>query len=52
MFGMNQGPMTSMQIMDILNQNQMMKIMTYTIYINSKSNDDESNDKYIKFVGL
>ena len=34
MFGMNQGPMTSMQIMNILNQNQMMKMMTYTLIQN------------------
>ena len=34
MFGMNQGPMTFNQIMDILNQNEMMKIMVFTLIQN------------------
>ena len=34
MFGMNQGPMNSFQIMNILNNNQMMKYMTYILIQN------------------
>ena len=34
MFGINQGSMNSFQIMNILNNNQMMKYMTYTLIQN------------------
>ena len=34
MFGMNQGPMNSFQIMNILNNNPMMKYMTYILIQN------------------
>ena len=46
MFGMNQSSMNSIQIMNILNDEND------DLYINSKSNDDESNDEYIKFFIL